>query len=135
MKVFPIVPADLWMWWAGVKPFIEEAQETSAYYTPDDVYDALINGRSVLWLVWDGNIKAVCVTTIVSASKNKACSIWIMDGRGADEWEDLVVETTEAYARGMGCTMMRHEARPAYQRRLKSKGYKLSHVILEKALP
>ena len=119
--------------WHSVLPFIERAMAESSYDTVDDVYDAIRQERAVLWIVWDYEIVAVCVTQLSQNAKAKSCGIWIMTGNGREDWQHLLSEIEEYAMRG-GCTLMRHKARPGWARVIKSKGYRMTHAILEKAI-
>lgn len=116
-----------------IEHWIEDAARTSAYFTADDVWRDIESGAAQLWLVWGETPAAVCVTRLEVTSKGKHCHIWIMVGAGMDTWAHLLTEL-ETWAKREGCTFMRHEARPGWSKLLKSKGYHMPHVILEKEL-
>lgn len=97
-----------------VTDWIEEAAQSSAYFTSADVWQAIAERRAQLWLAWDETADAVCVTQLENTSKGKHCHIWIMTGRTMDAWHPLMNDL-EAWAKREGCNMMRHEARPGGQ--------------------
>jgi hypothetical protein len=120
--------------WPSVAAWIESAAGDSAYFKTQDVIEAIQNRSAQLWLCWENEKpEAVCVTQIENTSKGKHCAIWIMTGHDRTDWQDLI-DDLEAWARREGCVMMRHEARPGWARILKSRGYRMPHVILEKEL-
>jgi hypothetical protein len=117
-----------------VSKWIEDAANGSRYFTAQDVCRAIEDRSAQLWLTWaDGKPLSVCVTQIEATSKGKHCSIWIMVGNDREDWQHLISDL-EQWARREGCTFMRSEARPGWARVLKSKGYEMPHVILEKEL-
>lgn len=132
--LFCIAPERIDEYWVAVRPFIETAMETSAYDEPANVYEALKEERAQLWIVChEDGICAVCVTRLTLDTKVKTCGIWVMTGEGREEWQHLIKEIEE-FAMREGCTLMRHSARPGWSRPMKAHGYKMTHVILEKAI-
>ena len=120
--------------WPYVLPFVEQACEHSYYDKPEDVYLALEKGTAQLWLVSkDGEIEAVCVTQVQFNAKGAACSIWICTGHDRQDWQHHLSEL-EIWAKHEGCNLMRHTARPGWERVLKPMGYAKTHVLLEKEI-
>ena len=126
-------PKDIGFVRPMVSGWIDEAAQSSSYFTADEVWRQIETGHAQLWLVWSDGPQAVCVTQLDSTSKGKHCRIWIMVGKGMDGWGHLINEL-EQWARREGCNMMRHEARPGWSKMLKQHGYHMPHVILEKEL-
>lgn len=116
-----------------VEHWIEEAANSSAYFTPNDVWEAMNSKAAQMWLAWTDKPESVCITQLENTSKGKFCRIWIMVGQNMETWVALMPEL-EAWARREGCTMMRHEARPGWSKILKQHGYRTPHVVLEKEL-
>mgnify|MGYP000862505802 CR=1 FL=1 len=117
-----------------VQHWIAEAAEGSSYFNERDVWTALEKQEAQLWTAWGENgPDAVCVTQLTPTSKGKFCAIWIMVGSGMVDWLPLI-EELEQWAKIEGCTFMRHEARPGWSKILKTKGYHMPHVILEKEI-
>jgi hypothetical protein len=118
---------------AQIEHWINDAANSSRYFTPEDVWAAIENRSAQLWLAWGEIPEAVCVTQISNTSKGKHCSIWIMVGGNMACWVHLMTDL-EAWAKREGCNLMRHEARAGWSKILKSRGYECPHLILEKEL-
>ncbi len=116
-----------------VEKWIDEAANSSAYFTASDVWAALNSKAAQMWLAWTDKAESVCVTQLENTSKGKHCHIWIMVGQNMETWVALMPEL-EAWAKREGCKMMRHEARPGWSKVLKQYGYSCPHYILEKTI-
>jgi hypothetical protein len=132
-RLIDVPPEDVHYVKAQISHWIDEATNESSSSISQDIWDAIENRSAQLWLVWGEKPEAVCVTQLTDTAKGKQCHIWIMVGNGMENWMHLIAEL-EAWAKREGCTMMRHEARPGWSRILKSQGYTMPHVILEKEL-
>lgn len=101
-------------------------------YTVEDILDQIERQERQCWLVMDGDIRAVAITSI-SAERFKTCRIESLAGEGLKEWADAYTEI-ENWARAMGCAKIEALARPGYARVGRRFGLKQTHVMLEKDL-
>ena len=81
----------------------------------------------------DENITAIAITEIVDFPRRKICRLLACTGTGADRWLDKLAEI-EDWARHRGCTAIEPIARPGWERKLTARGYRKTHVVLEKSL-
>lgn len=101
-------------------------------WTLDDVTSRLVTGDWQLWVVWDGEVRAVIATELmVEASGMRVARIVFATGSGAARWAHLIAEI-EAWARTQECVKLEMMARKGWARHLPD--YKMSHVLLERDL-
>lgn len=92
----------------------------------------ILRGPDLLWLAWDGNrILAAAITSLGIINNEKICTIVAC---GGDEWTRFGhwIEALENVAKKEGCTRVRINGRPGWQRALE--GYGLRSVVLEKEI-
>ena len=87
-----------------------------------------------LLLVMDGEIAHALVGVRIHTMGGKSCGdmIWLA-GFGREQWQQLLPEF-EQMLRDAGCVMCRPICRPGWSKYLKTRGYRLRHVIMEKPL-
>jgi hypothetical protein len=86
----------------------------------------------VLWLVWDGSVRAVLATELYfDVGGMKRCRIPFCTGEGARQWVHLLGQI-EAWARDEGCRRLDMIARKGWAKHLPD--YRMTHVVLEKEL-
>ena len=87
-----------------------------------------------LLLVMDGEIAHALVGIRIHTMGGKSCGdmIWLA-GFGREQWQQLLPEF-EQMLRDAGCVMCRPICRPGWSKYLKTRGYRLRHVIMEKPL-
>lgn len=88
--------------------------------------------RLVLVMDDDKPVALVGVSIRVMNSKSYGDMIWLA-GFNREQWQDLLPEF-EQLLRDAGCVICRPICRPGWSRLLKSRGYKLTHVMMEKVL-
>jgi hypothetical protein len=123
-------------WWPAVRKRVAACcARSSGKYEPADVLRLVLAGRMQLWTAVDdaAAVRAVAITEIVSYPRRRVCRLLACTGTGIDDWWPLIAGL-EAWARDAGCTALEPLARPGWERRLKSAGYRKTHIILEKTL-
>lgn len=86
----------------------------------------------VLWIVWDGTVRAVIATSVYeNLSDQRCCMIEFVTGQGAASWTHLLSKI-EDYASAEGCVRVEMIARKGWARHLPD--YKMSYVLMEKDL-
>jgi len=87
-----------------------------------------------LVLVMDGEQAKALIGVRIHDMGGKICGdmIWLA-GFDREQWQQLLPEL-EQMLRDAGCTMCRPICRPGWSRYLKTRGYRLRHVIMEKPL-
>ena len=127
--------------WTLVQPSIQEALVFSGNHTDSDfVLETLKADKYQLWIVWDisqkttlDKFKGVVVTELIKKKLKQSCHIFIMTGKGRQQWQHLL-SVIEDFAEQHGCDQMELIARPGWARILKQYKYKRTHVVLEKQL-
>lgn len=118
--------------WPHVSPMIREAVVRGGLGCFADVQNDVLDGRNLLWIVWDGTaIRSAAITALITSDADKACVILACGGNGVRDWIDCIAEI-EAYARAERCDRMRLFGRRGWARLLPD--YKAEKVILERAL-
>jgi hypothetical protein len=117
--------------WPHVAGLIHSAvKRTNLSHTLDIAYDTL-HGDGLLWIAWDGTIKAAATTSLVRTDRDKVCILTACAGEDMALWLPLLGKI-EAYARNEGCACVRIYGRKGWARVLE--GYQVEHIILERQL-
>jgi hypothetical protein len=106
--------------WPTVEPILQRALDRSrGEYLSEDIYGYIKRREMQLWVaVNDGEIKAVCLTEIVSFPRLKVCRLVIAAGEGMRHWVKLGSETLKAWAKAQGCQEIRGGGRVGWARAL-----------------
>jgi hypothetical protein len=117
--------------WPYVRPLIVRAmQRGGGAFWP--VESAVLQGRALLWLAWNGErIEAAAVTELQQSEWRKVCEIVACGGAVLARWIDLI-DGIEQYARAEGATAVRIVGRDGWERVLRN--YRRKRVVLEKEL-
>ena len=127
-----VEPARVREIWPCVAELIRRAMARGGFSDFAEVERDLHGGRSLLWLVWDGEkICAAVVTELRRANGKKFCTIVACAGAERERWLPLIGEL-EAFAMAEGCSAMKIIGRCGWTRALP--GYRIKSVVLEKAL-
>lgn len=114
--------------WPHAKHLIRAAIEQTELSAFEDIESAVLDGKQLLWLAWNGkHIEAAATTQLY----NRVCILTACSGYQRERWLPLF-ERIEKYAGDEGCTRMRIYGRRGWERVLD--GYRAEYVILEKAL-
>jgi hypothetical protein len=128
-----IQPAEINAVWEDVRALIEDACATNrGKYDAEDIRRGLLAGEDQLWIWKSPTAFAVGITRLANYPKQRVCTIRIVTGSNAAEWQAPAIDTIERWAKEKGCDAMELCARPGWERRLK--GYDKTHVYLEKQL-
>jgi hypothetical protein len=116
-----------------VKTLMESIVERSnGRYSVPGMLERFARGDWILWIVWDGAVRAIVGTELYrDISGIKCCMIRFATGREAATWTHLLDEI-ETWARDEGCQRLDMIARKGWAKHLPD--YKMSHVFLEKDL-
>ena len=141
MKLVNIPSSNLDDVWSLVKKDISQALSYSGNHTDAQfVYDTIKQSKMQLWVIWDKSKPTtiekyfgVVVTELIKKKLKQSCHIFIMTGKGRQQWQHLL-SVIEDFAEQHGCDQMELIARPGWARILKQYKYKRTHVVLEKQL-
>ena len=95
MKLVNIPSSNLDDVWSLVKKDISEALSYSGNQTDAQfVYDCIKENKMQLWVVWDKDkpttlekYYGVVVTEVVQRKLKRSCQIFIMTGKGRQQWQ------------------------------------------------
>lgn len=121
--------------WPEVRPWIERACATNrGKYDAEDIRTGLLAGEDQLWIWKTTTAFAVGITRLANYPRQRVCTLRIVTGTNAAEWQYEAIETIERWAKANGCHAMELQARPGWARRLRSRGFEMTHLYLEKPL-
>jgi hypothetical protein len=119
--------------WQEVRAMIIAAAERTGRDTEKSVFESLCLGNSQLWLAWDDGPEALAITEMHQFPRRKVLRIVMMTGAHREKWLGFLA-IIEDWARNQGCDVVEPIARPGWKRILAPLGYRMSHVMLTKAL-
>ena len=122
---------DLRLLWGQFIPRIaDRSDETEA-----ELFDLVISGRVQVGLIWDGKTAHALIGIVYrKAGRELIAEVHWAAGFGVKNWQHLLPEI-EQYVKGqVGCTIIKPICRPGWKRLLKQHGYRMTHMMMEKAL-
>lgn len=126
-----IDPKQIGYFWPHVEPLLRQAIQNVGLSDFDDIAAEILNGDALVWIAFNGSIKAAASTVLQKIGPEKVCVLTACGGNDMHDWLPLLAKI-EAYAKAEGCKAMRIFGRAGWQRVLD--GYEQSAVVLEKAL-
>ena len=118
--------------WPHVSSLLQEACRRTSLNAFEDIQADILDGRSLLWVAWNGRaIESVAATILINSEAGKVCIITVCGGSGIKRWLHLVGQI-EDYARHEGCARVRIFGRKGWLRVLD--GYQPKYVIMDKEL-
>jgi hypothetical protein len=120
-------PADVQKVWPLARDLILAAIERTDLSDFADIEKDVLSGDQLLWLAISDRVEAAATTHL---SRN-ICTLTACSGHQRERWLPLFARI-EKYAKDEGCHTMRLYGRKGWERVLD--GYRVEHVILEKAL-
>jgi hypothetical protein len=118
--------------WPHVRHLLRAACCRTGLNAFSDIEADIVSGRSLLWVVWDGQaIEAAAATILIRSEVGKTCIITACGGSRMTRWLPLIAQI-ENYARNESCARVRIYGRKGWLRVLD--GYAQKHVIMDKDL-
>jgi hypothetical protein len=157
VRLAPVPASALPDAWPHAAPLIALAcARSSGKFLPQDVARAVAEHRFQLWLgleegcpragpagpdpggepgasALESPIRVMLLTRLLSYPRLRVCEVLACVGDDRPAWEPLL-DHVEAWARAQGCALMQPIARPGWERVLAKRGYRKTHVMLEKKL-
>lgn len=137
LKAKEILPNEVLDWWHKVRELIKDAMLTTrGKYDEKSIFFFLIGGKMQLWIATDEqeNVIAIAITeNILYPLGINVFRVICVTGHNRHQWQHLMADL-EAHAKKLGCVDMELNARPGWQRIMKSQGYEMTHVQLNKSL-
>lgn len=116
-------------WW----PFLPKISRRSKEPV-QELLGQIVRRDVQIALVWDGaNARALVGMRFLRRGEDLIGEIIWLAGAGMREWRDLLPQM-ERYLKDMGCVEIRPVCRPGWSRFLKSQGYRITHMTMEKVL-
>lgn len=120
-------PNDVHKTWPLARDLIRAAIERTDLSDMEDIERDVLAGDQLLWLAISDRVEAAATTHL----SRGVCTLTACSGHQRERWLPLFARI-EKYAKDEGCHTMRIYGRRGWERVLD--GYKVEHVILEKAL-
>jgi hypothetical protein len=120
-------PKRVHEFWPHAKELILSAIRRTGISDPQDIEYDILSGDQLLWLAFDGKIKAAAASHLAG----DVCTITACGGEDMKEWLPLFSQI-EDYAKAEGCRCVRIYGRKGWLRVLD--GYRATHVIMERPL-
>jgi len=120
-------PADVQKVWPLARDLICAAIERTELSDFADIESDVLAGDQLLWLAISDRVEAAATTHL----SRGVCTLTACSGHQRERWLPLFARI-EKYAKDEGCSTMRIYGRKGWERVLD--GYRVEHVILEKAL-
>lgn len=124
-----VKPHDVQKVWPIARDLIRSAIERTDLSDFADIEKDVLSGDQFLWLAISDRVEAAATTHL---SRN-VCTVTAVGGYQRERWLSLRAEI-EKYAKEEGCHTIRAYGRKGWQRVLENDGWRVEHVILEKAL-
>jgi hypothetical protein len=120
--------------WPVVESKIQAALDRSGLYDSGDAREFLVSGDWQLWIYWHGDVlDGLTITKIIQHAKERECCLIVATGVDHPSWLPHL-DRIEEWAQQMRCGRMRAICRPGWERILKDRAYRKTHVELEKEL-
>ena len=122
--------------WHDVLPFIQRVVDKGSDKTAKEIYQGLKKRRYQLWIAWDEQIRACCITeTIHHEPDGFLCTIVMCAGDNLRRWINHI-KTIEEWAESKGCFAIELVGRKGWEKILKYKvtGHDGNELIMRKML-
>ena len=101
-------------------------------FSAEEVWKAIEDQKSQLWMVVEDKLLGICVTAIVNHTGLKACEILLCAGEEVIRWIHMLEKHVEPWARENGCEAMEGLMRTEWERLLPN--YRVHRLYMEKSL-
>jgi len=127
MQLHCIDPKRVAEFWPHVRAMLQKAIERGGVSSFDEMERDTLAGRLLLWIAFDGTIRAAATTQLADSR----LIIAACGGNGMADWLPLL-SRLEAYGKSEGCEAVRIYGRRGWLRALD--GFRESAVILDKPI-
>lgn len=124
-------PKQVAYFWPHVEPLLRPAIQNVGLSDFDDIATDILNGDALVWIAFNGKIKAAASTILQKVGDARICVLTACGGEDMHDWLPLLARI-EDYAKAEECNCLRIYGRDGWQRVLD--GYERKAVVLEKAL-
>ena len=135
MKVVPVEPIGVDLFWDKIKPLIKKATDYSGgRHTVDTTKSLCETGMMQLWLVFKDvkNIEAIITTQKVIYPAKTMLTVVLCGGKNMNKWARLAINTINEYAKKHECSGVEVMGRPGWRKIFnKPVKYKESYVTFE----
>ena len=119
--------------WAPFIPSIVKRTKQDLAQVLTQIYEGAVQ----LHLVWNDEEKkayALAGTRIILQGNDRVGQIIWTTGMERAKWISLLDDLERYHKEHLGCVEMQAIARPGWKRELQQRGYRMSHVLVEKRL-
>lgn len=136
MNLKMILGPELPALWPQISSYMESIAGRSGRGTVKDLIDSIIAEECRLFgaVNYDnGEIKGVMLVRVIQYPLKRILELIACSGEDSALWVNLI-DQVEDWGRENGCDAVEPICRPGWEKFLATRGYKKTHVILEKAL-
>ena len=126
VELYCIDPEIVFKFWRFARPFIFAASARTGLTDPEETEYGVLVGDHLLWIVWDGEIKAAATTHL----SDNVCTFTACGGKDMSQWIRFFPRF-EKYASDEGC-VLRIAGRKGWQRALRRAGFSAETTIFER---
>ena len=135
MKVVPVQPIGVEIFWDKIRPLIKKATDYSnGRHTVDTTKYLCETGMMQLWLVFKDvkNIEAIITTQKVTYPAKTMLTVVLCGGKNMNKWAGEGIKTIMEHAKQNDCTGVEVMGRPGWRKIFnKHVKYKESYVTFE----
>ena len=115
-------------YWPLVKDDVNKALDGTL--TVDDIYQKLLKHEAQLWVVHDGEIKAIIVSEIVDYPQIRTIRALAMTGKDLEQWLDMMIETISKWGIENGAHIIEAGGRMGWKKVLEKRGFKNPKIYM-----
>ena len=120
--------------WPQILPMIEKglSHGQGDTYDSDTIYRDILEGKSSLWVVHEGeDVQAGVVFTVITHPKAKKVFVEILAGKNMESWVDQLEGLLSDYKDLIGASCIEASCRKGLAKRLSNRGWKTKAIIME----
>lgn len=132
-RLVPVPAAQVREFWPQAEPWVRDAVLRGATIETVEFYAEQVASRHAqLWMITDDDRVIGCgITQIYPTSKGLTCAVPIV---ACERMDVVLFDVVERWAREQGCVRLEGYGRPGWARALKTSGWNVVAVCIEKDL-
>lgn len=134
--IVPIPTSDLEGTAVHWLPFVQSIADRAGCHLDQLVTD-IVSDRVHLILAWEPNEQkalALCGVRIIERGNDRIGEIVWATGSGREHWFPLIDEIERYHKEHLNCSGMKAVARLGWKKELQRRGYRATHIVMEKRI-
>lgn len=131
MRTWRIVPtSEVMEVWGAILPWVTKAcQKGLDKYSAADFLGMILAEDAQLWV--DDKMEGAAISNVTQFPNKKSANVLIGMGERPDDLASFI-EGFDAWAKDIGCDLVRSEMRPGFSPQFFKQGWNMTHVTMEK---